>query len=64
MVSHAEMVSPTAMVSHPEMVSPTAMVSHPEMVSPAAMVNGRPFAHARMLKVQSLFDWPRYIGQR
>ncbi len=59
MVNHAEMVSPAAMVSHAEMVSPEAAT-----VSPAAMVNGRPFAHARVLKVQSLFDRPRSIDQR
>ncbi len=59
MVSPAEIVSPAAMVSHAGMVSPEAAT-----VSPAATVNGRPFAHARVLKVQSLFDRPRTIGQR
>ncbi len=52
-----------------EMVSPAAKVSHAEIRSNGqprsnAMVNGQPFAHARLLKVQSLFDRPRSIGQR
>ncbi len=38
-------------------------VPQPAIVS-LARSDGQPFAHARVLKVQSLFDRPRSIGQR
>ncbi len=66
MVSHAEMVSPAETAPQQRSaatVSPAAMVSPAEMVSPARS-GGQPYALARVLKVQSLYDQPRSIGER